>query len=213
MGGAVAAGAERPSDVGNEAVRQWAASLLLLTTMVQDCFSDNVPLPHVNVDLLAEVNSVLPGGSFSVLLRQDIDEGWHTYWRNPGDSGASPTVAWQVPEGVFVGDFSWPYPERIAYGPLMNFGYHDQVLLPFEIKVPEDFSEPSLSIQGEGTILVCADICIPEKVKLNLTLPVGRGDIDGETVELFAKARGLIPAAVDVVATVSYTHLTLPTKA
>ena len=147
--------------------------LLFLTTLAQVCLPDGRHPPHVRVDLVPEVSSVLPGSSFSVLLRQQIDEGWHTYWRNPGDSGAAPAMTWQTPAGVSVGDFSWPYPERIAYGPLMNFGYHDEVLLPLEIWVPKDFSEPVLVIQGVGRVLVCADICIPEQVTVDLTLPVG----------------------------------------
>ena len=109
-------------------------------------------------------------------------------------------MAWQTPVGVSVGDFSWPYPERIAYGPLMNFGYHDEVLLPLKIWVPEDFPEPVLVIQGVGRVLVCADICIPEQVTVDLTLPVGRGGIDADSVDLFTKARGLIPAVADLAA-------------
>ncbi|MCS5573307.1 MAG: hypothetical protein NZ789_10265, partial [Pseudomonadales bacterium] len=82
----------------------------------------------------------------------------------------------------------------------MNFGYHDEVLLPLEIWVPKDFSEPVLVIQGVGRVLVCADICIPEQVTVDLTLPVGRGGIDADSVELFTKARSLIPAVADLAA-------------
>ena len=170
---------------------------LVALMLPEVCLPFNQTSPHVRVDLVPEVSTVLPGNRFSVLLRQDIDEGWHTYWRNPGDSGAPPTITWQTPLGVSVGDFSWPYPERIAYGPLMNFGYHDQALLPFEIRVPKDFVEPFLLIQGAGRVLVCADICIPEQVKVDLRIPVGNGYINPDVSELFEKARSLIPAALD----------------
>ena len=76
--------------------------LLVLAMLPQACLPDGKPVPHVRVDLVPEVSTVLPGSSFAVLLRQDIDEGWHTYWRNPGDSGAPPSITWQTPPGVSV---------------------------------------------------------------------------------------------------------------
>ncbi len=164
---------------------------LLLTSLI--CRAD---VPHVLVDLVAEVDSVTPGSSFTVLFRQTIDDGWHTYWINPGDSGDAPSINWEPSEGVTIGDFDWPYPERIPYGPLMNFGYHDEVLLPFEVRVHEDFAGSSLRIKGAGRVLVCADICIPQPVSVDLLLPVGAGELNAESKGLFDRARSLIPTEV-----------------
>ena len=93
------------------------------------------PAPHVRVSLLSEVSSIAPGEAFDVLFTQDIDPGWHTYWINPGDSGDPPAIRWQAETGVVIGEFQWPRPERIPYGPLMNFGYHDSVSLPFRVSL------------------------------------------------------------------------------
>lgn len=143
--------------------------------------------------------SVAVGDQFEVLLRQDIDPGWHTYWKNPGDSGAPPDISWQAPAGVTIGELAYPYPERIPYGPLMNFGYHDQVLMPFTVAVDDDFDAQSVELQGEGRVLVCADICIPQKVSVSLSIPVGVSIPNQQSRQLFNRASTLIPTPINIV--------------
>jgi len=142
--------------------------------------------------------SVTPGDRFRVLFAQDIDARWHTYWRNPGDSGDPPSIRWQAPEGVEVSGFSWPYPERIAYGPLMNFGYHDEVYLPFTVSVPADFTGAELTLEGSGRVLVCEEICIPERVSVTVTVALGETVLDASVRQLFDRADSLIPVALKV---------------
>ena len=38
---------------------------------------------------------------------------WHTYWKNPGDSGSPPIIDWKLPAGFTAGDFEWPHPDLI----------------------------------------------------------------------------------------------------
>ena len=52
-----------------------------------------------------------------------MDKGWHTYWRNPGDSGGPIEIDWDLPKGFSVSDIKWPLPEKIEYPPLMTYGY------------------------------------------------------------------------------------------
>lgn len=170
--------------------------------------------PHVRGELVSSATQVAPGDTFEVIFAQDIDPDWHTYWINPGDSGAPPDIHWNVPEGVIVSGFEYPYPERIPYGPLMNFGYHYEVRLLFDITLPEDFNEDELAIVGSGRVLVCADICIPQNIDLALTVPVGETtELDQRLVPYFAEAAARIPANLPVsssfVATESEIKLTL----
>lgn len=156
------------------------------------------PAPHVRGEPVSSVTQVSAGETFKVIFAQDIDPDWHTYWLNPGDSGAPPSIRWQVADGVEVSEFEYPYPERIPYGPLMNYGYHDEVRLPFDVTVPEDFSESELTLEGSGQVLVCADICIPQKVTLSLSVPIGPTQVDSSRVAYFEEAAALIPASLSV---------------
>ena len=77
-----------------------------------------VAAPHVHVDLVADAASVQPGRELSLGVRFVLEEGWHVYWRNPGDSGEAPSVEWTLPAGFAAGELEWPTPEPIPSGPL-----------------------------------------------------------------------------------------------
>jgi len=63
-----------------------------------------VQTDHVESELISEVAAIQPGVPFTVGLRMKMDEHWHTYWLNPGDSGLATTIAWTLPEGFRAGD-------------------------------------------------------------------------------------------------------------
>src|SRR5947207_927440 len=79
-----------------------------------------------------------PSETTHVALRQQIQPGWHTYWRNSGDSGEPTKLAWTLPPGWKAGGFTWPTPQRLPVGPLMNYGYTGEVLLPMTLTAPAD---------------------------------------------------------------------------
>src|SRR5688572_25988657 len=87
--------------------------------------------------LISERASVVPGDGFIVAAKFDLNpDGWHIYWKNPGDSGLMPEVKWTLPEGVEAGAFKWPAPHAIPLATLMNYGYEHQVVFPMDFKVP-----------------------------------------------------------------------------
>ncbi|MFN3353253.1 MAG: protein-disulfide reductase DsbD family protein [Brevundimonas sp.] len=115
-----------------------------------------------------------PGSTVIVAVRQDIKPGWHTYWRNPGDSGGPTTLDWTLPEGVSAGDIVWPLPERQRLQDLMNYGYSDEVYLPVPIEVPADVAPGEiLRLSVDALFMVCSDeMCVPDEMTLTLALPV-----------------------------------------
>jgi thiol:disulfide interchange protein len=101
---------------------------------------------------------------------------WHTYWKNPGDSGLPTTFQWTLPPGVMAGDIQWPTPKRLPLGKLINYGYEDTVLLPVPLTITPDFKPGllthSLAIQLKASWLVCRLECIPEEGDFSLSLPL-----------------------------------------
>ena len=106
--------------------------------------------------------------SFYIGVRLEMQEGWHTYWENPGDSGSPFDATWEVAQNVIVENVEWPTPITIPYPPLMTFGYEGDVVFPFKVfrAIDSDLS----SITVDFNFLICADICIPEKASLTLDL-------------------------------------------
>jgi DsbC/DsbD-like thiol-disulfide interchange protein len=60
--------------------------------------------------------------------------GWHVYWKNAGDAGEPPHMKWTLPDGIAAGPLEFPAPKRLPLGPLMDFGYENEVLFPFKLE-------------------------------------------------------------------------------
>ena len=76
----------------------------------------------VDVGLHSSRAAIAPGERFTVVLRETMREGWHTYWINPGDSGEPTSLTWRLPAGFHAGEIQWPAPEAIPFAMLVNYG-------------------------------------------------------------------------------------------
>ena len=143
--------------------------------------SQSIPVDtgKVNASLVSSHDVVPPGGRFHIALRTELDPHWHTYWRNPGDSGEPVHVEWKVSEGVTIGDIHWPLPQTLATGPIINYGFEGTPLFPVEFTVPATAEPGSVMIfDADFYYLVCKDVCIPEQGKASLPIKVGSAEID-----------------------------------
>src|SRR5262249_30267197 len=129
--------------------------------------------PHVRVSLISDAAAIAPRQQFTVGLVQTIEPGWHTYWRNPGDSGDATKIAWRLPPRFVAGDIRWPAPERMPVAFLMNYGYAGEVILPVAMTAPASLPVGrQVTLSADVSWLVCSDICVPEQATVTLTLPV-----------------------------------------
>ncbi len=93
-------------------------------------------------------------------IKMDMQKNWHTYWKNPGDSGGPIKLKWETDKDIEISEIRWPRPELIPYEPLMTYGYKDFVIFPFEYVKKGD---QNLKIKLTIDFLICDDICVPEK--------------------------------------------------
>jgi thiol:disulfide interchange protein DsbD len=156
-----------------------------------------VKTEHVEAQLIAERTGLQPGKPATIGMQLRLTPQWHTYWKNPGDSGLPTRIKWTLPPGWKAGDIQWPYPHPLPIGPLMNFGYEDEVVLLTEITPPANASAKSVDIKARVDWLVCKDICIPEQGDLDLQLPVATAEpgIDPRGKANIDHARSLLPVA------------------
>ena len=154
--------------------------------------------PHAEGTILLERSAATSGDTFLGALRLKMAEGWHVYWINPGDSGLPPTATWASSPEVTAGAFRFPTPHAIPLATLMNYGYEDEVVLPFEVKVaPEAAVGGALTIGATFDYLICADICIPETVTLSTSLPVAATpSLDDVASKIIAETLPTIPVAL-----------------
>jgi thiol:disulfide interchange protein DsbD len=129
-----------------------------------------VKTEHVEAELIAEKAAFQAGKPATVGLKLRMEPQWHTYWKNPGDSGLPTKIEWILPEGWKAGPIQWPYPMPLPVGPLMNYGYEDEVVLLTELTPPANAAAGKVPVKAHAEWLVCKDICIPEKGELDTTL-------------------------------------------
>ena len=122
---------------------------------------------HAKASLITNLQSSSQE-SFYVGIRLQMQDGWHTYWENPGDSGSPFEATWTTDAGVIIENVSWPTPQTIPYPPLMTFGYEGDVVFPFQVFRSLDTELTEISLDFD--FLICADICIPEQATLTLDL-------------------------------------------
>ncbi len=183
-------------------VNLWLLSMLLAAPAL--AVSGNVVASdNVKAHLVSEVSSVAAGQSFWVALEFNIRDGWHTYWRNPGDSGQATSIKWQLPPGFTAGDIVWPTPHRFELPPLVNYGYAAHAVHLVEITASKDLKPGTpVVLSAKASWLVCSDVCIPEDADLQLKLPATAaagsavaGRADPADAGLFTAARSELPSA------------------
>ncbi|APV49391.1 hypothetical protein BWI17_06670 [Betaproteobacteria bacterium GR16-43] len=154
-----------------------------------------VKTEHVEAQLLGERTHAQPGKPVTVGLRLQMIPHWHTYWRNPGDSGLPTRIKWTLPAGWTAGAIQWPHPQNLPIGPLNNFGYEDEVVLLTELTPPADAKPGTVPVQAAANWLVCKEVCIPEEGVLDLTLKVAAGDAgpNERWKPSFERARIMLP--------------------
>ena len=133
--------------------------------------------------VVTDTDAIQPGTPLRVGLRLRMAEGWHTYWKNPGDAGVPPELT--IESGT-QSPIDWPTPDRVAEGPIMTYAYTGEVLLPVTL-TPADGS-----IAAHAQWLVCKDICVPEQGDFSLTLPIGPPSPSAQA-DLFARHDRAVP--------------------
>jgi len=128
---------------------------------------------HVKAELIADAASIAPGATFQLAVRLVMEDGWHVNWLNPGDAGLAPGIAWKLPEGFRHGLVVWPFPARFNSGPLVIFGYGEEVILAAECRAPESLTPgDEVELSADISWLACEEACVPGSAVATLRLPV-----------------------------------------
>lgn len=154
-----------------------------------------VTTPYVRAELLAHApEGVAPGQPLWLGLQITHQPEWHTYWKNPGDSGLPTDLTWTLPAGLDAGEIAWPLPRKIPIGTMANYGYEGTVLLPVPVAVASTFAPGPLAkdvtVKLRAAWLVCRKECIPEEGEFTLQLPIrSTTALNGAAFEAAARAQ------------------------
>ncbi|RAI03112.1 thiol:disulfide interchange protein [Acuticoccus sediminis] len=181
------------------------ATLSLAAALGSPALADEaarVDAGHLHARFLLRNTVTAPGDTVDIAIRHQLDEGWHTYWTNPGDSGGPPVVDWDLGGGT-AGPLRFPTPERIPYPPLMNYGYSGDFTLLTSLTVPADWPVGApWPVSARVDWLVCEKICIPESANVTFKVPTGLdSEPNSAAAFAFVEAGWDLPVESDAAAT------------
>ena len=128
---------------------------------------------HTQVSLLLPANPAAPGTTLLVGVNLKMDPGWHTYWKNPGESGIATRIDWQLPPGVTAGEIQWPLPQVLPPAEVTTYGYHEDVVLLVPLTLAADLKPGPLVLRAEVSWLECQDQCVPGSAPIEAALEIG----------------------------------------
>ena len=171
--------------------------LLLAVGLPAKAVSSSADAPHVHVELLVIPQGLNRGESANAGLYFKLESGWHIYWKNPGDAGEPPHIQWTLPVGITAGPLQFPAPKRLPLGPLMDYGYENEVLFPLQLRVANGINAGPATLHAKVDWLVCREACIPGKAELEVSRSVYDHPATPVSLpadaEIFKRFLGLIP--------------------
>lgn len=142
-----------------------------------------------SADWITASRTCEPGTAITTGIRLAVDQGWHTYWINPGEGGMKLSVTWELPAGWSAGEPAHPVPKRFLTGDLPGFGYEGTVIFPVTVTPPADFTGEA-KLKGKLSWLTCNDTgCVPGSADLELTLFAGLPTPTAEAKQIEATLR------------------------
>jgi suppressor for copper-sensitivity B len=125
--------------------------------------------PQGEVRLIA--SDKVEAGKLYAGLHFKLQQGWHIYWRSPGDAGIPPELIWKDSSNLKAATVSYPLPALHEMQGLQVYGYGDEIVLPLNVEK----TDPSKGVRLDlhMSVLACSDICVPVKYDLKLDLPAG----------------------------------------
>lgn len=170
----------------------WFCTALLLC--ISFCLRAEDTPPPVTCELLSDMKTIAPGSEFTVMVKFTIQEGFHLYGKDHGDSGVLPKISWTLPPGIEAGEILWPTPSRIEIDHSTISGYSNECSLLCPMRAADDLQSPSqASLQADVSWVACGSICIPGKEHLQLTLDVNDESVENRALQSsFLKAKNAL---------------------
>ena len=127
---------------------------------------------EVIINLLNSHLEVNQNTEFIVGVKFTLKEDWHTYWKNPGDSGLPPKFEWDLPPGIEAGEINFPIPEMINFDDMVNYSYSQTVIFPVKFKINKKY-EGLQQAKVKISWLVCKEICLAQDTIINFNIKFG----------------------------------------
>ena len=159
---------------------------------------------HTRARLVPAADLVRPGDTVLMAVPLHMDAGWHTYWKNPGESGMATTIQWVLPPGITAGEIQWPAPEKMSEGDLTIYVYTNDATLLVPLKFAPDLPPGSVTLLAKLSWLECEVQCVPGSATVQTTLKIGAETRPSPAAADLPSWQKNIPAAENLVQAVAW---------
>ncbi len=168
--------------------------LLMISTL--SCAASAAQPGRARVEWITSSATAGPGKPLHAAIRMTHEDGWHSYWINPGEAGIPTTARWNLPAGWKCGGLDLPAPIRFLTGGLAGFGYEGEVVFPVTLTPPADFTGGTRLSVTLSWLACGEDGCVPGEKELHLDLRAGTHAAT-EHEPVIRKARETLPISRD----------------
>jgi thiol:disulfide interchange protein len=160
---------------------------------------------HTQAGLVLSADAARAGDTVMAGVRLKMDPGWHTYWRNSGQSGIPTSIDWELPKGVTSGEIKWPAPDKrietdaASHSETITYGYEKDVVLLVPLKLAPDLPPGPLEIKAKVGWLECGEnTCQPGKGSIQAKLAIGTESKPSKDADLIATWEKKLPKNGDL---------------
>ena len=170
---------------------QWLTLVLVSASPVWGASSRNA----TQASLVLSAESARPGEMIFAGVRLTMNKGWHTYWRNGGESGTPTTIDWKLPAGVKAGPIQWPAPEKLTVEDITTYVYHGEAVLLVPLTIEAGAAKGEQEITAKVSWLECQVNCLPGDATVRAKLVVGGESKPSAEAAAFKNWQSKIPQA------------------
>jgi thiol:disulfide interchange protein DsbD len=153
---------------------------------------------HTEARLILSADTARPGDTILAGVDLKMEPGWHTYWKNPGDSGQATEIKWTLPPGVTAGEIQWPLPKKLPPAEVTTYGYEDEVVLLVPLTIAPNFSGKEMDLQANVAWLECKDVCIPANQTVTAQINIGAETKTSGNAALLESWKKKVPQAAAI---------------
>jgi thiol:disulfide interchange protein len=152
--------------------------------------------------LILSEETAQPGQTVWAGLEMKIPPKWHTYWRNPGDSGIVTSIKWTLPSTIKPGEIQWPIPKKFTESQgeisLTTYIYEDTVVLLIPLEIAKDAPTGPVELRGKVSWQECEQLCVQGHIDVSATLTIGTPTKPSVDAAMIEQWRQKLPKRADV---------------
>ncbi len=152
-----------------------------------------VQAAHTQVRLWWSSNPARPGVTVWAGFDLTMEPGWHTYWKNSGDSGIPTQIKWQLPPGITAGEIQWPLPKKLPPAEVTTYGYEGEVMLLVPLTLASNLPPGPLNLSAQVSWLECQEQCVPGATNITATLTIADHQQDTPQSSVIESWRQRVP--------------------